>query len=71
MIRLIGGPLNGIIIYDDSESTMHKFQCIRDEQFGYHVYELNEERMHSFYLETVWVGKLERFYQGKKIDFGE
>jgi hypothetical protein len=38
---------------------------------GWAVYEPNEERTHSFWLENVWDGILEGIYEGDHFDIGE
>lgn len=80
MMRLIGGPWNNRLIHDIGTSNQKmsiyseftkdrkpKPGCKR----GYAIYEPNEERTHSFWLENVWDGILEEIYEGKHFDLGE
>jgi hypothetical protein len=38
---------------------------------GYAIYEPNEERTHSFWLDNVWDGILEDTFKGKHFNPGE
>lgn len=79
-MRLIGGPWNNriihdigtcnqkMVIYSEFENKQPKPGC----KCGYAVYEPNEERTHSFWLENSWDGILEGVVSGDDhFDFGE
>lgn len=79
MMRLIGGPWNNRII-EDLGTTSQKMSIYSEFsggkpkpgcKCGYAIYEPNEERTQSFWLENVWDSYLEKQYEGPHFDFGE
>ncbi len=79
-MRLIGGPWNNRLIHD--VGTVIQKMLIYSEfdenrkpvpgcSCGYAAYEPNEERTHSFWLENVWDGILEKIYEGPHFDMND
>lgn len=80
MMRLIGGPWNNRLIHDigTTDQKMSIYSAFGKDRrprigckCGYAIYEPNEERTHSFWLDNVWVGVYEKQYEGQHFDIGE